>query len=98
MVYFSINSVREISARCPLALDDDLLHDLVTYKTHKDKGVNMAARSLIQLYRVNDPTRLQRKHRVSQETVAGILSILSFSKTYLVFPLLYLLASIGGDF
>ena len=33
-----LNSVREICARCPLAIDEDLLQDLAQYKNHKDKG------------------------------------------------------------
>ena len=33
-----LNSVREICARCPLAMEEDLLQDLAQYKTHKDKG------------------------------------------------------------
>ena len=42
----------------------DLLADLAGYKSYRDKGVVMAARSLIQLYRTVRPELLQRKDRV----------------------------------
>ena len=42
----------------------DLLADLAGYKSYWDKGVVMAARSLIQLYRTVRPELLQRKDRV----------------------------------
>lgn len=46
-----LNAIREICARAPLAIDEDLLHDLVMYRTYRDKNVSTAARSLITLYR-----------------------------------------------
>ncbi|XP_014367549.2 protein SDA1 homolog [Papilio machaon] len=58
-----LNAVREICARCPLAVGEDLLRDLVQYKTYKEKSVMMAARSLIQLYRQNMPNLLHKKDR-----------------------------------
>uniref|UniRef100_A0A8C9CY74 Protein SDA1 n=1 Tax=Panthera leo TaxID=9689 RepID=A0A8C9CY74_PANLE len=33
-----INAIKEITARCPLAMTEELLQDLAQYKTHKDKG------------------------------------------------------------
>uniref|UniRef100_A0A8C3L0C8 Protein SDA1 n=1 Tax=Chrysolophus pictus TaxID=9089 RepID=A0A8C3L0C8_CHRPC len=33
-----INAIKEITARCPLAMTEDLLHDLAHYKTHKNKS------------------------------------------------------------
>ena len=33
-----LNSVREICTRCPLAISETLLQDLVQYKSHRDKG------------------------------------------------------------
>lgn len=33
-----LNSVREICARAPLCMTETLLHDLIQYKNHKDKG------------------------------------------------------------
>ncbi|KAL3880573.1 hypothetical protein ACJMK2_032804 [Sinanodonta woodiana] len=58
-----LNAAREICVRCPLALSDELLQDLVQYKTHKNKGVMMAARSMLQLYRKVDPDKLHRRDR-----------------------------------
>ncbi|XP_076447026.1 protein SDA1 homolog [Babylonia areolata] len=58
-----LNSVREICSRCPLAISEALLQDLVQYKTHKDKAVMMAARSLIQVYRHSNPELLHKKDR-----------------------------------
>lgn len=71
-----INSIRAICARVPLAILDEenenkpeaeqeapLLEDLVQYKTFKDKGVMMAARSLISLYREVHPRLLHKKDR-----------------------------------
>ncbi|CAK1596107.1 unnamed protein product [Parnassius mnemosyne] len=58
-----LNAVREICARCPLAVGEDLLRDLVQYKSYKEKSVMMAARSLIQLYRQSMPNLLHKKDR-----------------------------------
>eukprot|EP00061_Rhincodon_typus_P018278 g47384.t1 len=58
-----INTIKEISARCPLAITEDLLQDLAQYKTHKDKNVMMSARSLIQLFRTMNPQMLHKKDR-----------------------------------
>lgn len=58
-----LNAVREICTRCPLAMSDDLLQDLVQYKGHRDKAVMMAARSLIQLFRKTNPELLHRRDR-----------------------------------
>ena len=51
VIAIGLNAMREICKRCPFALDETLLRDLAEYKTYKDKGVMMAARSLISLYR-----------------------------------------------
>ena len=59
-----LNTVREVCVRCPLVMTQELLADLAGYKTYRDKGVVMAARSLIQLYRTVRPELLQRKDRV----------------------------------
>ncbi|XP_046369373.2 protein SDA1 homolog [Haliotis rufescens] len=58
-----LNSVREVCARCPLAIGEDLLGDLVQYKSHRDKTVMMAARALIQVYRQHNPALLHKKDR-----------------------------------
>jgi len=58
-----LNAVRELVARCPLVMTEDLLRDLVEYKTYKDKGVMMASRSLIQLFRNICPELLHKRDR-----------------------------------
>ncbi len=58
-----LNAIRELCNRCPLALDETALRDLAAYKTYKDKGVMMAARSLILLYRNTFPELLHKKDR-----------------------------------
>lgn len=58
-----VNSIREICARCPLAMEEDLLQDLAAYAAFRDKNVSMAAKSLVQLYRVVNPAMLKRKDR-----------------------------------
>ncbi|KAI5799985.1 SDA1-domain-containing protein [Geopyxis carbonaria] len=58
-----LNAIREICARAPLAMNATLLQDLTEYKGSKDKGVMMAARSLIGLYREVAPEMLKRKDR-----------------------------------
>lgn len=34
-----INAIKELVARCPLSMSEDLLQDLALYKTHKDKSL-----------------------------------------------------------
>jgi len=58
-----LNSIREICVRCPLVMNADLLRDLVEHRTSKHKSVMMAARSILQLYRVMNPELLPRKER-----------------------------------
>lgn len=58
-----LNAIREICARCPLSMGEDLLQDLVQYKSYRDKSVMMAARSLLQLYRSVNPGLLLKKDR-----------------------------------
>ena len=58
-----LNAVRELCARCPLVMTDELLQDLAEYKTYKDKGVMMASRSLITLFRSIAPELLHKKDR-----------------------------------
>ncbi|KAM3936843.1 protein SDA1 homolog isoform 2-T2 [Leptodactylus fuscus] len=58
-----INAIKELTARCPLAMKEELLQDLSQYKTHKDKNVSMSARALIQLFRSLNPHMLQKKFR-----------------------------------
>ncbi|EMG48560.1 SDA1 Protein SDA1 [Candida maltosa Xu316] len=58
-----INTIREILARAPLAIEAPLLQDLTEYKGSKSKAVMMAARSLISLYREVAPEMLLKKDR-----------------------------------
>ncbi|CAD7690165.1 unnamed protein product [Nyctereutes procyonoides] len=57
-----INAIKEITARCPLVMTEELLQDLAQYKTHRDKNM-MSARTLIQLFRTLNPKMLQKKFR-----------------------------------
>ncbi|BFZ57904.1 Severe Depolymerization of Actin [Savitreella phatthalungensis] len=70
VVCAGLNTIREISTRQPLAMDETLLSDLIEYKTSKDKGVNMAARGLIGLFREIAPEMLPRKERGKSATMA----------------------------
>ena len=58
-----LNTTREILARNPAGIDEDLLQDLVAYKGSKSKAVMMAARSLISLYREVAPEMLAKADR-----------------------------------
>ncbi|XP_069566907.1 protein SDA1 homolog [Brachyistius frenatus] len=58
-----INAIKEVSARCPLSINEDLLQDLAQYKNHKDKNVMMSARGLIQLFRNLNPQMLHKRDR-----------------------------------
>ncbi len=58
-----LNAIREICARQPLAMSDTLLQDLVMYRKSKDKGVMMAAKGLLSLYREVGATLLKRRDR-----------------------------------
>lgn len=37
--YLRINAIKEVAARCPLSMSEDLLQDLTQYKSHKDKSM-----------------------------------------------------------
>ena len=58
-----LNSIREIVARCPYAVSDELLEDLFQYTSYRHRNVVSAARSLITLFRTLDPSRLPKKLR-----------------------------------
>ncbi|XP_065826275.1 protein SDA1 homolog [Oscarella lobularis] len=58
-----LNAIREVCARAPLVMNEDLLQDLTQYKSYRNKDVRMAARSLIQLFRQMDRSMLHRKDR-----------------------------------
>jgi len=58
-----INSIRELCARNPLVMNEDLLQDLVQYQKYKNKNVSIAAKSLVYLFRIKNPDLLTRKDR-----------------------------------
>lgn len=58
-----INSIREICVRQPLAMNETLLQDLVQYRKSKDKGVMMAAKGLLSLYREVGADLLKKRDR-----------------------------------
>ncbi len=65
-----MNGLREICARCPEAMTEELLQDLAHFKGYHDKGVIMASRSLIALYREVAPTMLHRRDRGKDVSIA----------------------------
>ncbi|TGJ85210.1 hypothetical protein E0Z10_g3556 [Xylaria hypoxylon] len=64
-----INAIREICARQPLAMNETLLQDLVEYRRSKDKGVSMAAKGLLSLYREKGAEMLRKKDRGKDATI-----------------------------
>ena len=58
-----LNAIREICTRQPLAMNETLLQDLVMYKKSKDKGVMMAAKGLLSLYREVGADMLRKRDR-----------------------------------
>lgn len=68
-----LNTVREMSSRCPAIMQEELLHDLAQYQKYRDKNVTSAARSLIQLFRIINPSLLLKKDRgrPKKKPVAG---------------------------
>jgi protein SDA1 len=63
VVAAGLNAIREICRRQPWAMEDDLLGDLIAYRKSRDKGVMVAARGLLQLYREVNPGMLKRRER-----------------------------------
>ncbi|KAI9701265.1 MAG: Severe Depolymerization of Actin [Candelina mexicana] len=61
-----LNAIREICVRQPLAMNDTLLQDLVMYRKSKDKGVMMAAKGLLGLYREVGAELLKKRDRGKQ--------------------------------
>ncbi|KCV67702.1 hypothetical protein H696_05810 [Fonticula alba] len=66
-----LNSIREIVARCPLAMTEEIARDLARFKTYRDKGVMTAAKSLINLLREVNPLLLHKRDRgkTAQENI-----------------------------
>ncbi|KAK4286885.1 hypothetical protein Pmani_040026 [Petrolisthes manimaculis] len=63
VIAMGLNAIRELCFRNPYCMSEDLLQDLTQYKSHKDKGVMMAARSLIAVFRDKNPELLRKKDR-----------------------------------
>lgn len=73
VVSAGLNGIREICTRSPHAMTETLLNDLTDYKKggdHKNKGVMMAARSLIALFRELNPELLHRRDRGRDISIA----------------------------
>ncbi|KAL1963642.1 hypothetical protein VTN77DRAFT_7963 [Rasamsonia byssochlamydoides] len=68
-----LNAIREICVRQPLAMNETLLQDLVMYRKSKDKGVMMAAKGLLALYRDVGPEMLRTRDR-GKEAAMGLRS------------------------
>lgn len=75
-----LNAVREICARCPLSLSEELLRDLAQYKTYRDRSVMMAAKSLIQLFRNLRPELLHKKDRGRPTEATGEIEKIDYGK------------------
>lgn len=63
VVAAGLNSIREICRRQPWCMEEDLLGDLIEYRKSRDKGVVVAARSLLALFREVNPTMLKKRER-----------------------------------
>jgi len=81
VIAIGINAVREITSKCPLAMDEDLLGDLVQYKDYKDKAVSTAAKSLIQLFRIKNPKLLNRRDRGKPTDESREAKLLKFGES-----------------
>jgi protein SDA1 len=62
-------------------MDDTLLSDLSSYRSYKDKGVMMAARSLIQLFRAACPELLHKKDRGRPTEASAELGLRKFGQS-----------------
>lgn len=76
-----LNTVREICIRCPLAISTELLQDFADYKTYKNKNVAMAAKALIQYYRITNPEMLKNKDRGRKTIAATELKMREFGES-----------------
>uniref|UniRef100_A0A8C9W624 Protein SDA1 n=1 Tax=Scleropages formosus TaxID=113540 RepID=A0A8C9W624_SCLFO len=60
-----INAIREVAARCPLAMTEDLLQDLAQYRMHKDKSKLIPCSSFQNLQPLHDT----RKYRLLEARI-----------------------------
>eukprot|EP01125_Pyxidicula_operculata_P001163 TRINITY_DN11113_c0_g1_i1.p1 TRINITY_DN11113_c0_g1~~TRINITY_DN11113_c0_g1_i1.p1 ORF type:complete len:781 (-),score=305.58 TRINITY_DN11113_c0_g1_i1:26-2368(-) len=63
VIAIGLNTIREICTRSPHVMNKSLLKDLTMYRKNKDKGIMMASRSLIQLFRAVNPSLLPKSER-----------------------------------
>ncbi|KAL8798529.1 MAG: hypothetical protein Q9182_006585 [Xanthomendoza sp. 2 TL-2023] len=68
-----LNAIREICVRQPLAMNETLLQDLVMYRKSKDKGVMMASKGLLGLFRDVAPDKLKKRDR-GKDAAIGLRS------------------------
>ncbi|KAJ5901590.1 hypothetical protein N7495_002118 [Penicillium taxi] len=65
-----LNAIREICVRQPLAMNETLLQDLVMYKKSKDKGVIMASKGLLSLFRDVGAQMLKKRDRGKEASMS----------------------------
>eukprot|EP01005_Ploeotia_sp_CARIB1_P002086 NODE_9_length_3215_cov_481.018459_g8_i0.p1 GENE.NODE_9_length_3215_cov_481.018459_g8_i0~~NODE_9_length_3215_cov_481.018459_g8_i0.p1 ORF type:complete len:608 (+),score=193.33 NODE_9_length_3215_cov_481.018459_g8_i0:721-2544(+) len=64
VITVGINTIRELCRRQPLIMTEELLQEIVEFKSFKrDKGVIMAARGVLALFRELAPQMLKKKDR-----------------------------------
>lgn len=67
IIVVGLNTIREICAKNPYGMNETMLSDLIQYKKSTVKGIVMAARSLIDLYREVKPELLPKRERGKPE-------------------------------
>ncbi|CAE7248024.1 SDAD1 [Symbiodinium sp. CCMP2456] len=70
IIEVGLNTIREVCARSINILTEDELADLCSFRKHKNKGVSMAVKSLINTYRELHPQLLHRSLRGREATMA----------------------------
>ncbi|RWS27771.1 protein SDA1-like protein, partial [Leptotrombidium deliense] len=75
-----LNAIRELCSRCPLVMTEDLLHDLAEYRNYKNKNVSMAAKSVVQLFRVINPSLLKKKDRAKPTEATEELTVKQYGE------------------
>lgn len=80
VIAIGLNAVREICGRCPLVMSEDLLRDLAEYKKYRDRSVNMAAHSLIHLFRQHHPELLHKRDRGRASEASDELKTLKYGE------------------
>mmetsp|Transcript_143594 Transcript_143594/g.459317 ORF Transcript_143594/g.459317 Transcript_143594/m.459317 type:complete len:700 (+) Transcript_143594:91-2190(+) len=70
VIEVGLNGIREVCARSVNILNEEELADLAGFRKFKNKGVQMAAKGLINTYREVDPQLLHRSLRGREATMA----------------------------